>query len=98
MYRVPERRTDLRQDSGVADGEHYLRVADAAELLGVHAATIARRVKDGRLPGAWVGKILYVQTDALHAMLRESRVRPGDLAHLYEPSVDPIEGAPGTSD
>ncbi len=59
-----------------------LSVVEAAELAGVHAETIRRAVKSGRLP-------------AVTSLGRHPRIRAEDLAAFLQPAAAPVPAKHG---
>lgn len=53
----------------------YMSVAEAAEMLGVHAQRVHQRIRDGSLPAEKVGHQWVIRGDDLHRV--KQQVRPG---------------------
>ena len=61
-------------------GSEYLRISDAARLLGVTQRWIYRRIASGDLPASKIGGLYFIQQADIQNALEQNRIKPaGDL-------------------
>lgn len=61
----------------------WLGTQEAARRLGITARTLYRFIDEGAIPAYKLGRVLRLQLADVEAFLESTRVRPGDLEHLY---------------
>lgn len=61
----------------------WLGTTEAADRLGVVPRTLYRMIDEGQIPAYKMGRVFRVKESDLEAFLESTRVRPGDLKHLY---------------
>jgi len=66
-----------------------LTIPAAAHYLGTSARVIRQLIAAGQLAGVPAGAGVRIARPVLDAYLESTRVRPGDLRHLYERSASP---------
>ncbi len=67
--------------------DDWLSVQKAADACGVTYRTIYRMVQRGELPAEKPdGRPYRLRRADVEALIERARVRPGDLARLYNPS------------
>lgn len=59
--------------------KEFLKIGEAARILGLSQRTVYRRIKEGELPASKVGGVYLISRDDLDAMLRKSRYGTGSL-------------------
>ena len=64
-------------------GDQWLGTTEAAEWLGIVPRTLYRMIDEGQIPAYKMGRVLRVQAKDVEAFLETSRVKPGELKHLY---------------
>jgi excisionase family DNA binding protein len=69
---------------------HWLGTTEAAERLGIVPRTLYRMIDEGHIPAYKMGRVLRVKESDLDAFLETSRVKPGELTHLYPEPADAI--------
>lgn len=50
-------------------GEKYYRLIELTELLGLHIATLRKKIKENRLKGKKIGREYIIREDALKDFL-----------------------------
>jgi excisionase family DNA binding protein len=70
------------------DNSEYLKIGDAARLLGVNKRTVYRRVWSGELPASKVGGLYFIRRDDLNALLEQ-----GKFAKIedHQPETTPLK-------
>lgn len=61
----------------------WLGTTEAAERLGVVPRTLYRLIDEGAIPAYKMGRVLRVKESDLDSFLESTRVKPGELKHLY---------------
>lgn len=61
----------------------WLGTQEAARRLGITARTLYRFIDEGAIPAYKLGRVLRLQLSDVETFLESTRVRPGDLEHLY---------------
>ncbi len=69
-------------------GDDWLGAPGAAEYLGVTLRMVYKLIDQGQVPAYKIGRVLRIRRADLDAFLERSRVKPGDLVHLYPPEHD----------
>lgn len=70
------------------DNIQWLSTQDAAERLGITPRTLYRFIDQGDLPAYRFGRVIRLRTQEVDDFIRASRIKPGELEHLYpEPAV-----------
>lgn len=64
--------------------------AGAARQLGLTLRTLYRLIDEGALPAYRFGRVIRLKAADVAGFMKASRVRPGELAHLY-----PTPSGPG---
>ena len=67
----------------------WVGTAGAARQLGLTLRTLYRLIDEGRLPAYRFGRVIRLKTADVAAFVEASRVRPGELPHLYPVPVGP---------
>lgn len=65
-----------------------MNTQEAASHLGITVRTLYRAIDEGRLTAYRMGRVIRIQKPDLDAYLEGSRIRPGELVHLYPESPD----------
>jgi excisionase family DNA binding protein len=73
-------------------GDDWLGVPGAARYIGVYQRTIYKLIDRGEIPAFKIGRVFRIRRADLDDFLERSRVRPGDLAHLYPPDYEEPDG------
>lgn len=68
------------------DDLQWLGTRAAATYLGVTPRTLYRMIDQGLLPAYQMGRVIRVQQADVQAYLRQARIEPGSLGHLYPDS------------
>ena len=81
----------------------WLGTKSSAEYLGITPRTLYRLIDEGQLTAYRFGRVIRVKQSDVDDFIRESRVEPGSLKHLYpEPRVgndeDAVDHAEGEDD
>lgn len=69
------------------DQIQWLSTQDAAERLGITPRTLYRFIDQGDLPAYRFGRVIRLRTKEVDAFIRASRIKPGELEHLYPEPV-----------
>lgn len=69
----------------------WLSTAEAAEHLGLTPRTLYRLIDQGEIAAYRVGRLIRVTLDDVHAFMERSRIKPGELRHLYPGEEDDDE-------
>jgi excisionase family DNA binding protein len=69
-------------------GENWLGVPALAKELGVTLRTVYRLLDSGELASYRIGRVIRVRRSDVEKFLERVKVRPGDLAHLYDAGED----------
>lgn len=64
----------------------WLTTKDAAGRLGITLRTLYRLIDEGQLPAYKMGRVIRLRPTEVDAFLKQARVKPGDLKHLYPDS------------
>lgn len=65
----------------------WLSSKDAASRLGITVRTLYRLIDAGDLPAYRFGRVIRLQGAEVDAFIDRSRIRPGELEHLYPDAV-----------
>jgi excisionase family DNA binding protein len=70
----------------------YVTLAQASRIASLSTRTLRRAIADGRLPGYRVGRLIRLDIDDLHRLIRgesnEPVRRPDRLEHSGRPSLN----------
>lgn len=72
----------------MAESVRWLGTTEAAERLGVVPRTLYRMIDDDQIPAYKMGRVLRLKESDLDAFLESTRVKPGELKHLYPERVE----------
>ena len=72
----------------VVDSVRWLGTTEAADRLGVVPRTLYRMIDEGQIRAYKMGRVIRVKESDLEEFLEGTRVRPGELKHLYPERVD----------
>jgi putative molybdopterin biosynthesis protein len=61
----------------------WLSTQEAARRLGITTRTLYRFVDQGEIPAYRMGRVIRLQAADVDAFIRDSRIEPGTLEHLY---------------
>ena len=64
----------------------WLSTKVAAEELGVTLRTLYRLIDGGQLTAYKIGRVIRLRRNDLDAYIDSTRVKPGELKHLYPTS------------
>lgn len=68
------------------EGVIWLSSSEASKRLGVTTRTLYRLIDEGLLSGFRFGRVIRLKEEDVNKYAEESRIRPGDLKHLYQES------------
>ena len=74
----------------MADTE-FLGTQEAARRLGITTRTLYRLIDEGQVPAYKLGRVLRLKASDVDAYLESTRVKPGELEHLYPRRVQATE-------
>ena len=87
---------DLESDTGVESGSgdiQWLSTQAAARRLGITPRTLYRFIDHGELPAYRFGRVIRLRAHEVDAFIESSRIKPGELEHLYPEPVGRDEEA-----
>jgi excisionase family DNA binding protein len=61
----------------------WLSTQEAARRLGITPRTLYRFIDHGELPAYRFGRVIRLQAREVDAFIKASRIKPGELEHLY---------------
>ncbi|HUP75609.1 MAG TPA: helix-turn-helix domain-containing protein [Acidimicrobiales bacterium] len=61
----------------------WLGTSDAANYLGLRAATLYRLIDEGRLPAFRMGRVIRIKVSDLEAFIVSARIAPGTLSRPH---------------
>jgi excisionase family DNA binding protein len=70
-----------------AEEIEWLSTQEAARRLGITPRTLYRFIDHGELPAYRFGRVIRLQAREVQAFIQSSRIKPGELEHLYP---DPV--------
>jgi excisionase family DNA binding protein len=73
--------------SGGPGGIEWLSTQEAARRLGITPRTLYRFIDHGELPAYRFGRVIRLQATQVDAFIENSRIKPGELEHLYPEPV-----------
>ena len=73
--------------SSGAGGIEWLSTQEAARRLGITPRTLYRFIDHGELPAYRFGRVIRLQATQVDAFIENSRIKPGELEHLYPEPV-----------
>jgi excisionase family DNA binding protein len=79
--------TESDEMTDTFDNIQWLSTQDAAERLGITPRTLYRFIDQGDLPAYRFGRVIRLRTKEVDAFIRASRIKPGELEHLYPEPV-----------
>lgn len=71
----------------------WLSTKEAADRLGVTPRTLYRFIDQGELPGYRLGRVIRLKLNDIDAFIDSSRIKPGELEHLYPDTTPHVESA-----
>jgi excisionase family DNA binding protein len=66
---------------------HWLSTQAAARRLGITPRTLYRFIDHGDLPAYRFGRVIRLKAHEVDAFIESSRIKPGELEHLYPEPV-----------
>lgn len=70
-----------------ADETEWLSTQEAARRLGITPRTLYRFIDHGDLPAYRFGRVIRLRAHEVEAFIESSRIKPGELEHLYPEPV-----------
>lgn len=70
----------------------WLSTQEAARRLGITPRTLYRFIDHGELPAYRFGRVIRLRAHEVDAFIESSRIKPGELEHLYPEPVSRDEG------
>lgn len=67
----------------MSDEIEWLSTQAAAARLGITTRTLYRFIDQGELPAYRMGRVIRLKGDEVDAFIEASRIKPGELEHLY---------------
>lgn len=61
----------------------WLSTQAAAARLGITTRTLYRFIDQGELPAYRMGRVIRLKRDEVDSFIERSRIKPGELEHLY---------------
>lgn len=80
-------RTQADETPERAENIQWLSTQDAAERLGITPRTLYRFIDQGDLPAYRFGRVIRLRAHEVDAFIDASRIKPGELEHLYPEPV-----------
>lgn len=77
-------------DAGIevsGDDINWLSTQAAARRLGITPRTLYRFIDHGDLPAYRFGRVIRLKAHEVDAFIESSRIKPGELEHLYPEPV-----------
>ena len=65
----------------------WLSTQEAARRLGITPRTLYRFIDHGELPAYRFGRVIRLRAHEVDAFIESSRIKPGELEHLYPEPV-----------
>ncbi|MGH9246113.1 MAG: helix-turn-helix domain-containing protein [Acidimicrobiales bacterium] len=65
----------------------WLSTPEAARFLGIVPRTLYRLIDSGQLAAYRFGRVIRIKEEDLKGFVEASRLKPGDLAHLFPEPV-----------
>jgi excisionase family DNA binding protein len=79
---------DIASDVSVDASEtEWLSTQEAARRLGITPRTLYRFIDHGDLPAYRFGRVIRLRAHEVEAFIESSRIKPGELEHLYPEPV-----------
>jgi excisionase family DNA binding protein len=81
---------DIEAETGVESGSgdiQWLSTQAAARRLGITPRTLYRFIDHGELPAYRFGRVIRLRAHEVDAFIESSRIKPGELEHLYPEPV-----------
>jgi excisionase family DNA binding protein len=69
------------------DETDWLSTQEAARRLGITPRTLYRFIDHGELPAYRFGRVIRLRGHEVEDFINKSRIRPGELEHLYPEPV-----------
>jgi excisionase family DNA binding protein len=66
----------------------WLNSKRAAGRLGITVRTLYRLIDEDQVPGYRMGRVIRLKQHEVDAFAETTRIRPGDLSHLYQESSE----------
>jgi excisionase family DNA binding protein len=70
----------------------WLSTQEAARRLGITPRTLYRFIDHGELPAYRFGRVIRLRAHEVDAFIESSRIKPGELEHLYPEPVSRDDG------
>jgi excisionase family DNA binding protein len=70
----------------------WLSTQEAARRLGITPRTLYRFIDHGELPAYRFGRVIRLRAHEVDAFIESSRIKPGELEHLYPEPVTRDDG------
>jgi excisionase family DNA binding protein len=70
-----------------SDETEWLSTQEAARRLGITPRTLYRFIDHGDLPAYRFGRVIRLRAHEVEAFIESSRIKPGELEHLYPEPV-----------
>ena len=79
---------DITSEVSVGSDEtEWLSTQEAARRLGITPRTLYRFIDHGDLPAYRFGRVIRLRAHEVEAFIESSRIKPGELEHLYPEPV-----------
>lgn len=72
-----------------AEEIEWLSTQEAARRLGITPRTLYRFIDHGDLPAYRFGRVIRLQAKEVDKFIENSRIKPGELEHLYPEPINP---------
>lgn len=76
-----------------AEDIEWLSTQEAARRLGITPRTLYRFIDHGDLPAYRFGRVIRLQAREVDTFIQSSRIKPGELEHLYPEPITRDEEA-----
>lgn len=79
--------TNVPTGSESSEQIEWLSTQEAARRLGITPRTLYRFIDHGDLPAYRFGRVIRLQAREVDMFIQNSRIKPGELEHLYPEPV-----------
>jgi excisionase family DNA binding protein len=83
---------DVEVDEVDSSEIEWLSTQEAARRLGITPRTLYRFIDHGELPAYRFGRVIRLRAHEVDAFIESSRIKPGELEHLYPEPVTREDG------